>query len=222
MFNAALLEKPFMIAAISLIRRRPDISLEQFREHWLHPHGTMTAELPATRRYVQHHPVEGAGTNELARQLGIDGVPELWFDDVEARTIAYTSPRIADCNVDSESFIGAVSRIVSEPRALIEAPEDDALARILLLATGTPDPDWSERVQAGLSRTTGLVGYVSHRLIEQSPAPNSKIPELVLPIAGVAEAVFADEAALLAGFPVLVDDDARRTAIFRVKDYRFV
>jgi uncharacterized protein (TIGR02118 family) len=211
-----------MIAAISLIRRRPDISLEQFRRHWLHPHGTMTAELPATRRYVQHHPVDGAGTNELARQLGIDGVPELWFDDVESRTIAYTSPRIAECNVDSENFIGAVSRVVSEPRVLIEAPENDALARILLLATGTPDPGWSERVQVSLSRATGLVGYVSHRLIEQAPAPNSKIPELVLPIAGIAEAVFADEAALLAGSPALVDDDTRRTAIFRVKDYRFV
>lgn len=35
-----------MIAAISLMRRRPDVSLEQFRRHWLHPHGTMTAELP--------------------------------------------------------------------------------------------------------------------------------------------------------------------------------
>jgi uncharacterized protein (TIGR02118 family) len=211
-----------MIAAISLIRRRADISPEQFRAHWLHPHGTMTAELPATRRYVQHHPVDGAGTNALARQLGIDGVPELWFDDVESRTIAYTSPRIAECNVDSENFIGAVSRVVAEPRVLIEAPENDAFARILLLATGAPDRDWSERVQGTLSRATGLVGYVSHRLIEQAPAPNSKIPELVLPIAGFAEAVFASEAALLAGTSALVGDDAQRTAIFRVKDYRFV
>jgi uncharacterized protein (TIGR02118 family) len=210
-----------MIAAISLIRRRSDLSLEQFRRHWLHPHGTMTAELPATRRYVQHHPVEGAGTNEHARQLGLDGVPELWFDDVASRTIAYTSSRIAECNVDSENFIGAVSRIVSEPRVLIEAPEDDAVARVLLLATGGPDPDWSERMRANIPRVTGLVGYVSHRLIEQAPAPNSKIVELVLPVAGLAEAVFADEASMLAGVSALIGDD-ERTATFRVKDYRFV
>lgn len=39
-----------MIAAISLMRRRPDLTFEQFRDHWLHPHGTMTAELPGVRR----------------------------------------------------------------------------------------------------------------------------------------------------------------------------
>jgi hypothetical protein len=91
-----------------------------------------------------------------------------------------------------------------------------------LLATGAPDPDWADRTHACIARATGLVGYVSHRLIEQAPAPNSKIPELVLPVSGFAEAVFADEAALLAGTSALVGDDAPRTAIFRVKDYRLV
>lgn len=212
-----------MIAAISLIRRRTDISLEQFRAHWLHPHGTMTAELPATRRYVQHHPIEAPGTNDHARHLGVDGIPELWFDDIAARTIAYTSPRIAECNVDSESFIGAVSRIVSEPRVVAEAPPGHDVARILLLATGARDHDWSERQEARIAVLSGLVGYTSHRLIEQAKAPNSKIAEMVLPVAGLAEAVFADEAALLAAMPEMVDArQAATTAIFRVKDYRFV
>lgn len=212
-----------MIAAISLIRRRPDISLEQFRRHWRHPHGTMTAELPATRRYVQHHPIEAPGTNAYARGLGIDGIPELWFDDIEARTIAYTSPRIAECNVDSENFIGAVTRLVTEPRVVLEAPEDDSLARVLLLAVGVPDHVWSERQEARIMRLSGLVGCTSHRLIEQAAAPNSKIPEMVLPVAGIAEVAFGDEAALLAALPGLVEaKDTATTAIFRVKDYRFV
>lgn len=53
-----------MIAAISLMRRRPDLSVELFRRHWLHPHGTMTAELPGLRHYVQHHPFDAPGTND--------------------------------------------------------------------------------------------------------------------------------------------------------------
>jgi len=212
-----------MIAAISLIRRRPDISLEQFRAHWLHPHGTMTAELPAARRYVQHHPIDAPGTNAYARHLGVDGIPELWFDDIAARTIAYTSPRIAECNVDSENFIGAVSRLVAEPRVVVEAPEDESVARVLLMATGAPDHAWSERQEARATWLPGLVGYTSHRLIEQAAAPNSKIPEMVLSVAGIAEAVFVDEAALLAALPELVDaQHAATTAVFRVKDYRFV
>lgn len=212
-----------MIAAISLIRRRADISLDQFRAHWLHPHGTMTAELPATRRYVQHHPINAPGTNDYARQLGVDGVPELWFDDIQARTIAYTSSRIAECNVDSENFIGAVSRVVSEPHVVIEAPESETVARVLLLATGAPDQDWSQRMRARVARLPGLVGYIGHRLIEQAAAPNSRIPEMKLPVAGIAEAVFETEAALLSSTSSLVAaEDMERTAVFRVRDHRFV
>ncbi|MGE0768841.1 MAG: EthD domain-containing protein [Hyphomicrobiaceae bacterium] len=213
-----------MIAAISLIRRRPDLSLEAFRRHWLHPHGTMTAELPATRRYVQHHPIDVAGTNAYARQLGIDGIPELWFDDIEARQNAYTSPRIAECNVDSENFIGAVTRIVSEPRVVLAAPETDAVARVLLLATGAADPLWSQRTEDTVAALPpGVIGYTAHRLIEQAPAPNSRIAELVLPVAGFAEVAFADEAALLAATSRLVPSAyAATTAVFRVQDYRLV
>jgi uncharacterized protein (TIGR02118 family) len=212
-----------MIAAISLIRRRPGISIEQFRGHWLHPHGTMTAELPGTRRYVQHHPIDAPGTNAYARELGIEGVPELWYDDIEARRIAYTSPRIAECNIDSENFVGAVKRLVTEPTVVIEAPESDALARILLISMGEPDAAWAERLQARITGLPGIVGYVSHRLIEQAAAPDSKIPELVLPVAGIAEAVFENEAALISAEPELLGaEDAVRTAVYRVKDYRLV
>jgi len=213
-----------MIAAISLIRRRSDISLERFREHWLHPHGTMTAELPATRRYVQHHPsLDAPGTNNYARQLGVDGVPELWFEDIAARTIAYTSPRIAECNVDSENFIGAVTRLVTEPRVVIAADEMDAATRVILLATGASDNGWSDRQEMRATGLPGIVGYVSHRLIEQAKAPASKIPEMRLPVAGIAEAVFADEAALLTAMSELVDPQlAATTAVFRVTDHRFV
>ena len=187
------------------------------------PHGTMSAELPATRRYVQHHPLDAPGTNTVARELGVDGIPELWFDDIAARTIAYESPRIAECNVDSENFIGAVTRLVTEPCVIIGPPADDAVARVIVMATGAPLPHWPERMQTRLARLPGLVGHTSHRLIEQAPAPNSKIAALVLPVGGIAEAVFTDEAALLTVLPDLVDGEERgATAVFRVKDYTFV
>src|SRR5262245_36175975 len=101
-------EEAPLIAAISLMKRRPDVSVAQFRKHWLDPHGVMTAELPRLRYYVQSHCIESSFTNALARELDIGGFPELWFDSYEDRRIAYTSPRIAECNIDSEQFIGAV------------------------------------------------------------------------------------------------------------------
>ena len=104
-----------MIAAISMMRRRADISVAQFRKHWLDPHGVLTAGLPGVRHYIQSHVVESPHNNALARELDLMGFPELWFNSYDDRNIAYTSPRMAECNINSEQFVGAVKRIVAEP-----------------------------------------------------------------------------------------------------------
>ena len=198
-----------MIAAISMMRRRADLSLEQFRKHWLDPHGVMTAELPGVRNYIQSHCLDAPGTNALARELAIDGFPQLWFDDIAARHVAYTSPRIAECNIDSEQFIGAVSRLVTEPEIVVENPEPDA-AKVVILGIGPPDPGWAERVHDRVMAMQGLAGYVRHTLLEQAAAPASKIPELKVQVAGIAEVAFESEEALLRNASALagVETDA--------------
>jgi len=212
-----------MIAAISMMRRRADIGRDQFRRHWLDPHGVMTAGLPGVRYYTQSHCLEAPGTNTLATELAIDGFPELWFDSLEARRIAYTSPRIADCNIDSEHFVGAVSRLVSEPQVIVERPTSETV-KVVVLAIGPPDPGWSHRLCARVMPMQGVVGYVRHRLLEQAAAPASKVPELKVPVAGIAEVIFESEAELMRHASALagLNEDAERTAIYRVRDYKLV
>src|SRR5262249_11011946 len=195
-----------MIAAISMMRRRADISRDQFRRHWLDPHGVMTAGLPGVRYYTQSHCLDAPGTNALAKELAIDGFPELWFDNLEARRIAYTSPRIADCNIDSEHFVGAVSRLVTEPQVIIERQTVDTI-KVVLLAIGPPDPGWSDRLHARAMPMEGIVGYVRHVLLAQAAAPASKIPELRVQAAGIAEVTFESETALLRHASALAGSD---------------
>ena len=212
-----------MIAAISMMRRRADIGQDQFRRHWLDPHGVMTAGLPGVRYYIQSHCLDAEGTNALARELAIDGIPELWFDSLEARRIAYTSPRIAECNIDWEHFVGAVSRLVTKPQIIVERPTVDGV-KVVLIAIGPPDPGWSDRLYARVMPMDGVVGYVHHTLLEQAAAPASKVPELRVRAAGIAEVTFESEAVLLRHASVLVgsNQDAERTAIYRVHDYKLV
>ena len=213
-----------MIAGISMIRRRADISLAQFQKHWLDPHGVMTAQLPGVRRYLQSHCLDAPGTNALARELAIDGFPELWFDSFEARQIAYTSPGIARCNVDSEHFIGAVSRLVTEPQVIADRPVADDAAKVIVIAIGPPDPGWSARLRVQAMRMEGLVGCIRHTLLEQAAAPASKIPELRVQVAGIAALTFDSEATLLRHENALADSDAdaERMAIYRVRNYKLV
>jgi uncharacterized protein (TIGR02118 family) len=210
-----------MIAALSLMRRRADIGILQFRRHWLDPHGVMTAELPGLRRYVQSHCIEHPVTNELARTLDVAGFAELWFDDIEARSRAYASPRLAECNVDSEQFIGAVTRLVTEPHLVLAPKDTRRTAKAFLVATGAPDAAWSDATRQRITRLPGLVGYLGHRIIEQAAASNSRVPELVLPVAGIVEVTFASDEALEAVAGELAGEGAAAggVAIYAVDDH---
>ena len=212
-----------MIAAISMMRRRTQIGRDQFRRHWLDPHGVMTAGLPGVRYYVQSHCLDAPGTNALARELAIDGFPQLWFDSLETRRIAYTSSRIAECNIDSEHFVGAVSRLVTEPQVIVERSTVEAV-KVVLLAIGPPDSGWSHRLYARVMPAEGVVGYVRHEVLEQAAAPASRVPELRVRVAGIAEVTFESEAELLrhAGTLAGSNEDAERTAIYRVHDHKLV
>jgi uncharacterized protein (TIGR02118 family) len=213
-----------MIAAISMMQPRADLSIAQFRRHWLDPHGVMTAELPRVKRYVQSHCIDHRATNALAKSLAIAGFPELWFDSIADRTVAYTSTRIAECNVDSESFVGSVCRLVTEPRVVkaAAAGPHESRQKVILLAVGAPDPAWSDTTEARVSKLPGVTDYIAHRLIEQAAAPNSKIPELKIPVAGIAEVTFANEDALMQNRERLLGSDDERIALYVVQDTVFI
>ena len=141
------------------------------------------------------------------------------YDD---RKIAYTSPRIAACNINSEQFVGAVKRIVAEPTIVKAAPKGGV--KIFILNIGEPvDPAWADAYQKRALKLPGVTGYVRQVILEQAKAPNSKIPELVLPIAGIAEVSFENERALAHNATALVTlDEAARLALYVVEDYVLV
>jgi hypothetical protein len=52
-----------------------------------------------------------------------------------------------------------VSRLVTEPRVIVDRPGVDA-AKVVLIAVDAPDPGWSDRLNARVMPLGGLVGYV--------------------------------------------------------------
>jgi uncharacterized protein (TIGR02118 family) len=213
-----------MIAALSLMQRRADIDAERFRRHWLDPHGVMTAGLPGVRRYFQSHCIDSPATNALARTLGVDGFAELWFDSIEDRRLAYSSPRMAECNIDSEQFIGAVTRLVTEPAVIAVPPPEPHGAKAVLVGVGDRDPAWAGRMQSHITAHPGIICYVCHTVLEQMAAPNSRVPELKIPVAGIAEIWLESAAGLMQATLRLAGcgEDATHTAVYAVEDHRLV
>lgn len=82
-----------MIKLTFCLRRRADLSREEFQNYWLGTHAPLVkarAEVLGCRRYVQCHTLDLPGLhaafqrrNEGAPEA-FDGVAELWFDDLDA------------------------------------------------------------------------------------------------------------------------------------------
>jgi|SRR5215831_1616911 len=88
-----------MIKLVFCLRRRPEISREEFQRRWREEHAPLVREAAGAlgvRRYVQVHTLTSPVNEALRRGRSgpeeFDGVAELWFDSVEALAAAGATP----------------------------------------------------------------------------------------------------------------------------------
>ncbi len=78
-----------MIKVTFCLRKRPDLTAEEFHDYWLNQHGPIVsrhAETLKIRKYVQQHTLD-TPMNALLRESrggpeAFDGVAEVWFNDM--------------------------------------------------------------------------------------------------------------------------------------------
>ena len=108
-----------MVKLIFCLRRRSDITEEEFHRYWRDEHGPLVARHAGAlgiRRYVQLHTAADPVNDVLAatRQApeAFDGVAELWFDDVDALVASAASDdgrtAAAELASDEQRFIDHV------------------------------------------------------------------------------------------------------------------
>ena len=151
--------------------------------------------------------------------MRIDGFPVLMFDNDDDRLRAHQSPEMAACNVDSRSFIGAVSRVICEPRIVVPQAQDAGRMKLIaLLPSEAADDAALERYAAHVRELPGLRGLMVYRVLQQGPAPNSTIPHLPVSTAGIAELSFAS----LVDLECAMSGDDTEAAHFVVEEHRLV
>ncbi len=67
-----------MINAVTLLWRKPGMSVDEFQRYWRHEHAEVIAGLPGFQRYAQSHPL---AENLPGEGLVCDGFAELWAND---------------------------------------------------------------------------------------------------------------------------------------------
>lgn len=105
-----------MLKMIALLKRRDDVTPEQFVQHWLEVHGPLARTVPQIRRYVQSHILSTSSRPDIPDiPVEADGIAELWFDDAAALEEAAGTEAMQRLLADGATFIGEIKTfLVSE------------------------------------------------------------------------------------------------------------
>ncbi len=101
-------ERTGMIKRMGFLKRRDDVSVEQFQHHWHDVHAPLVlTELTDMRRYVQAHVI--IGTRGPEGRSAFDGVPQSWWDGLDVgqlQQVAMVDRPITPAVADLENFAG--------------------------------------------------------------------------------------------------------------------
>ncbi|MEO8668375.1 MAG: EthD family reductase [Bauldia sp.] len=105
-----------MLIRSGLIQNVDRIEAAAFGKHWREVHGPLAARLPNLRGYVQNHIVARGKSGGIPIHR-IDGISQLWFDDVGAMTVGMNSPENDACIADISGFLARVTLAIQDPGA---------------------------------------------------------------------------------------------------------
>ena len=119
-----------MLKQVTIIKKRPDLSADAFEEYWRTRHAEVVCELPGLRRYVQNH-MAAAGSR-------VDGIAEVWFDDIDAMRANVGHPALEAIRADERNFIDVdtMDSIIVEPATIIDG--DATGAKLIVLVKRNP------------------------------------------------------------------------------------
>ncbi len=102
-----------MLKVISLMKRREDMSLEEFRRWATEEHPKFGLKLAGIRRYFM------SVVQEDSPDLPYHAVSEFWFDDKEAMVAAFGTPEGKAAAEDAIAHCSVRNRLLTEETTIL-------------------------------------------------------------------------------------------------------
>jgi uncharacterized protein (TIGR02118 family) len=110
------------IKRMSLLKRLPGMSVEEFRHEWFVRHAELVPTMPGVRGYRQNLIVRRElvkGQECAYEDLPIDGIVELWFDNTESLDAAFSSPEGKTTMAHAKTFISEITTFLVQEHRII-------------------------------------------------------------------------------------------------------
>lgn len=117
-FKNTVIEPPThgkFVKRMSLLTKRPDVSLEQFREEWFNFHAILLKRMPGILGYRQNLVIDAPPQHD---RTPITGIVELWLESPELIEAVFRSDRGVTTMTHAREFIGEITTFLVEPIAL--------------------------------------------------------------------------------------------------------
>ena len=109
-----------MIRRVSILTRRPELTHEQFVRHWESVHGSLALKVPGIRRYVQSHIIDESFRDDIpVTEDQIDGIAELWYDNLDALKMSSETPEAKELYADGAKIIGKIRTFIVKEKEII-------------------------------------------------------------------------------------------------------
>ena len=103
-----------MLKIFSLLKRQEAASLDEFRTWALEEHPKLAMQLPGMRHYRMSVVLEDVPG------LPADAISEMWFDDMEARNVAFASDAGKAAAADAIAHCSSRVHLLTEEKIVIE------------------------------------------------------------------------------------------------------
>jgi len=117
-----------MIKAITYLKRRPGMPVDEFQTYWREQHPAVVKRLPGLRKYIQSHTRLGAYEKG---EPAYDGIAEVWFDDTKALRAIQGTPEMAAVQADEVKFIDrqTMGLIITDDYVIKDGPTKPGMAK---------------------------------------------------------------------------------------------
>ena len=110
-----------LVKRMSTLTRREDVGSDTFQNEWFDIHSVLVKRIPQVKGYAQDLVFDRMVDRKPAARehLRIDGIVELWFEDIERLKAGFASDAGKTLMTHAEEFIGEISTFLVETEEVI-------------------------------------------------------------------------------------------------------